>query len=417
MPGLEDVPSAARFREHSWIATYSRFCGKFTMLPSLLLTAQFARRMTSCVRGVWKFRKKTGNMVSVPVPATVNGMGGQYYFSDHLGTSRVITTSTGAVCYDADYTPFGYEMAYTTSCTQNYKFTGMERDGETGNDHAWYRNYQWNLGRWMSPDLLGGDVTNPQSLNRYAYVLNNPTSLTDPAYATSHAECPSPPCDPIFGCTCDPSDPSCGSVWGGAGGGGGFPIPPPIPLPGGPSGVPGNADFGGTITCTQSSSTIGGVSYPGGPITCTITLSSGLSLPNININDLLAALNSAYGAGLGKAGQVFRGRPPGQSFDACIAQNARGMIGASAVTAMVGLESYLKQVPVGGGTLPASFVWLARGMGAVAGAMGVPGSEAGAGYILGAAACLSNAGAVLGSAGFGVLVGSAANCMSEGVNP
>jgi RHS repeat-associated protein len=103
-----------------------------------------------------------------------------YYFGDHLGTSRVIANSSGTVCYDADYTSFGYEMAYTTSCSQNYKFTGMERDTETGNDHAWFRNYEQNLGRWMSPDPLAGDITNPQSLNRYAYVLNNPTSLTDP---------------------------------------------------------------------------------------------------------------------------------------------------------------------------------------------------------------------------------------------
>ena len=56
----------------------------------------------------------------------------------------------------------------------------MERDTETGNDHAWFRNYERNLGRWMSPDLLAGDVTNPQSLNRYSYARNNPTTLTDP---------------------------------------------------------------------------------------------------------------------------------------------------------------------------------------------------------------------------------------------
>ena len=36
------------------------------------------------------------------------------------------------------------------------------------------------LGRWLSPDPLGGDVTNPQSLNRYPYVLNNPTTFIDP---------------------------------------------------------------------------------------------------------------------------------------------------------------------------------------------------------------------------------------------
>jgi hypothetical protein len=33
---------------------------------------------------------------------------------------------------------------------------------------------------WLSPDPLAGDISNPQSLNRYAYVLNNPTTLTDP---------------------------------------------------------------------------------------------------------------------------------------------------------------------------------------------------------------------------------------------
>jgi uncharacterized protein RhaS with RHS repeats len=36
------------------------------------------------------------------------------------------------------------------------------------------------LGRWLSPDPLAGDVTDPQSLNRYAYVLNNPTNFSDP---------------------------------------------------------------------------------------------------------------------------------------------------------------------------------------------------------------------------------------------
>jgi len=39
----------------------------------------------------------------------------------------------------------------------------------------------------MSPDPLGGDITNPQSLNRYAYALNNPTTLTDPLGLTTAA--------------------------------------------------------------------------------------------------------------------------------------------------------------------------------------------------------------------------------------
>jgi RHS repeat-associated protein len=49
--------------------------------------------------------------------------------------------------------------------------------------HEWQtdtRRYTQSASRWFTPDPLGGDVTNPQSLNRYAYVLNNPTTLSDP---------------------------------------------------------------------------------------------------------------------------------------------------------------------------------------------------------------------------------------------
>jgi RHS repeat-associated protein len=103
-----------------------------------------------------------------------------YYLQDQLGTTKNLTTSAGVVCYDADFLPFGGEMAYSTTCAQNYKFTGLERDSETGNDHTPHRMYDPSLGRWLSPDPLAGDITNPQSLNRYAYVLNNPTIFTDP---------------------------------------------------------------------------------------------------------------------------------------------------------------------------------------------------------------------------------------------
>ncbi|MGH9352417.1 MAG: RHS repeat-associated core domain-containing protein, partial [Terriglobia bacterium] len=44
-----------------------------------------------------------------------------------------------------------------------------------------HRKYNWNHGRWLSPDPMGGNVADPQSLNRYSYALNNPTTLTDPS--------------------------------------------------------------------------------------------------------------------------------------------------------------------------------------------------------------------------------------------
>jgi len=43
------------------------------------------------------------------------------------------------------------------------------------------RWYTYGVGRWPSPDPLAGDVSNRQSLNRYAYVLNDPGALTDPS--------------------------------------------------------------------------------------------------------------------------------------------------------------------------------------------------------------------------------------------
>src|SRR5207245_5403293 len=47
-------------------------------------------------------------------------------------------------------------------------------------DETLFRLYAPAQSRWMSPDPLAGDILNPQSLNRYAYVTNNPTSMIDP---------------------------------------------------------------------------------------------------------------------------------------------------------------------------------------------------------------------------------------------
>jgi len=59
--------------------------------------------------------------------------------------------------------------------------TGKERDTESGNDYFGARYDSSSMGRFLSPDPLGGTLANPQSLNRYAYVLNNPLRLIDPS--------------------------------------------------------------------------------------------------------------------------------------------------------------------------------------------------------------------------------------------
>ena len=58
--------------------------------------------------------------------------------------------------------------------------TGKERDTESGNGYFGARYFGSSMGRFLSPDPIGGDLTNPQSLNKYAYVLNNQLRLTDP---------------------------------------------------------------------------------------------------------------------------------------------------------------------------------------------------------------------------------------------
>jgi hypothetical protein len=90
----------------------------------------------------------TGNVVvtvssvgSNGVNFTVSSGGGSdtsgvyYYFSDQLGTARVITDANGNLCYDGDLYPYGGERAVTDVCDSNYKFTGKERDDECGLDN------------------------------------------------------------------------------------------------------------------------------------------------------------------------------------------------------------------------------------------------------------------------------------------
>ncbi|HVC46512.1 MAG TPA: RHS repeat-associated core domain-containing protein [Terracidiphilus sp.] len=104
-----------------------------------------------------------------------------YSFSNELG-SPTITTATGSICYDADFYPFGGEHAYTSTCAPNQKFAGMEQDSATGLYRTIFRQYASNNGRWLSPDPYAGsyDPSNPQSMNRYAYVMNGPMNWIDP---------------------------------------------------------------------------------------------------------------------------------------------------------------------------------------------------------------------------------------------
>jgi len=110
-----------------------------------------------------------------------------YYFSNHLGSASVITDASGNIQEQTDYYPYG-GIAYSNGGDPNhYKFTGKERDAESGLDMFGARYYGSSLGRFMTPDWAAKPTAvpyasfgNPQSLNLYSYVNNNPTTTRDP---------------------------------------------------------------------------------------------------------------------------------------------------------------------------------------------------------------------------------------------
>jgi RHS repeat-associated protein len=107
---------------------------------------------------------------------------------DWLGSSRLATTWTHTVYSRTAYAPFG-ETYNESGSTPDRSFTGQDQNVATGSagsgvyDYL-FRKYDPSAGRWLSPDPLGWGAVNaadPQSLDRYAYVENQPMNLVDPS--------------------------------------------------------------------------------------------------------------------------------------------------------------------------------------------------------------------------------------------
>jgi RHS repeat-associated protein len=100
----------------------------------------------------------------------------------------MMTDSSGNVIGEQGHYPFG-ESWYENNTTTKWMFTTYERDSESSNDYATFRYNIGRLGRFASPDPLAGSVANPQSLNRYAYVLNDPVNFVDPLGLAGELTC------------------------------------------------------------------------------------------------------------------------------------------------------------------------------------------------------------------------------------
>ena len=176
-------------------------------------------------------------------PLALLTAGGSLSFehTDWLGTVRAVSNASGNFSSTFLSLPFGDNFTANGADVDTGHFADLERDASTGTDHADARNYGEAEGRWMSPDPYSGsyDSSDPQTMNRYSYALNNPLALLDPSGLEDCAE-PSVVKRSTAFDDCGIYDPSAG---GGTTVNGGDPPPLPDPcyefndcVPGGPGG-------------------------------------------------------------------------------------------------------------------------------------------------------------------------------------
>ncbi|MGE3298664.1 MAG: RHS repeat domain-containing protein [Porticoccaceae bacterium] len=149
--------------------------------------------------GTWEKKRYIGGVLIVTL-ASDGGGSKDYLFTDHLGSTDVIAHRFGNVLQRMSFDAFGarrnptannaptpwgtlpiiQQLNFDTSRT-THGYTGHEGADKVGLIHMNGRMYDPVLGRFIQADSIVQDPFDPQSLNRYAYVLNNPLSATDPS--------------------------------------------------------------------------------------------------------------------------------------------------------------------------------------------------------------------------------------------
>ena len=106
-----------------------------------------------------------------------------YLLTDHLDSIDTVLDESGDVVERQDYFSFGAERVTDTTAeapVTNQGYTGKEKDEETGLNYYGARYYDSELGRFVTVDPWEGDLSDPQTLNKFTYVLNNPLKYVDP---------------------------------------------------------------------------------------------------------------------------------------------------------------------------------------------------------------------------------------------
>jgi RHS repeat-associated protein len=109
--------------------------------------------------------------------AEIDRVSPTYFHTDATRSVRVVTSSTGAVKGVTDYSNYGVNFS---TATTELSFTGHHFDSETGLLYANARYYSPKLGRFISSDFVDPLMATGDSMNRFAYGLNDPTMYWDP---------------------------------------------------------------------------------------------------------------------------------------------------------------------------------------------------------------------------------------------
>jgi len=119
-----------------------------------------------------------------------SGNGITYALSDHLHSTSVLVNQNGTLNTNQYYYPYGGNRNGAFSSLTTKRFTGQYHEqGLPGGEGLYFYNARWydgQLGRFVSADTVVPEPGNPQSLNRYSYVLGNPLRYVDPS---GHAVC------------------------------------------------------------------------------------------------------------------------------------------------------------------------------------------------------------------------------------
>lgn len=104
-----------------------------------------------------------------------------HYHSDLIDSRVSVSDKRGQLIRWYAYLPFGSSYRAAKSTLRGASFTGQALDRDTGLYYYRGRYYDPEIGKFTSPDRRIGALEDPQSLNSYAYVLNNPATFNDPS--------------------------------------------------------------------------------------------------------------------------------------------------------------------------------------------------------------------------------------------